>query len=81
MSHIEDLVQCLGKHTADSHTLPQASEQVIKDIKGIDFSTIVAFKVGQRATVRHQDDLFGDLDSTVIARLVEFPQIQCLFHQ
>ena len=45
MSHIEDLVQCLGKHTANSHSLPPASEQVIQDIKGIDFSTIVVFKV------------------------------------
>lgn len=45
MSHIEDLVQYLGKHTADPHCLPVASEQVIKDIKGIDYSTIVAFKV------------------------------------
>jgi hypothetical protein len=45
MSHIEDLVQYLAKHTADPHCLPIASEQVIKDIKGIDYSTIVAFKV------------------------------------
>ncbi len=45
MSHIEDLVQYLAKHTADPHCLPTASEQVIKDIKGIDYSTIVAFKV------------------------------------
>ena len=45
MSHIEDLVQHLSKHTADPHCLPIASEQVIKDIKGIDYSTIVAFKV------------------------------------
>ncbi|CAF0921030.1 unnamed protein product [Rotaria sordida] len=44
MSHIEDLVQCLTKHTTDPHCLPTASEQVIKDIKGIDYSTIVAFK-------------------------------------
>ncbi|CAF2134158.1 unnamed protein product [Rotaria magnacalcarata] len=44
MSHIEDLVQYLAKHTTDPHTLPTASEQVIKDIKGIDYSTIVAFK-------------------------------------
>nr|AMP82809.1 MTSS1-like protein A-like protein [Adineta vaga complex sp. C JFF-2016] len=44
MSHIEDLVQCLAKHTAEPHCLPAASEQVIKDIKGIDYSTIVAFK-------------------------------------
>jgi hypothetical protein len=45
MSHIEDLVQCLNKHTTDPHCLPLSSEQVIKDIKGIDYSTIVAFKV------------------------------------
>ncbi len=45
MSHIEDLVQYLAKHTTDPHCLPAASEQVIKDIKGIDYSTIVAFKV------------------------------------
>ena len=45
MSHIEDLVQHLTKHTTDPHCLPTASEQVIKDIKGIDYSTIVAFKV------------------------------------
>jgi hypothetical protein len=45
MSHIEDLVQYLAKHTTDPHCLPIASEQVIKDIKGIDYSTIVAFKV------------------------------------
>ena len=45
MSHIEDLVQCLSKHTADPQCLPTASEQVIKDVKGIDYSTIVAFKV------------------------------------
>jgi hypothetical protein len=45
MSHIEDLVQHLSKHTVDPHCLPTASEQVIKDIKGIDYSTIVAFKV------------------------------------
>jgi len=45
MSHIEDLVQYLAKHTTDPHCLPPASEQVIKDIKGIDYSTIVAFKV------------------------------------
>ncbi|UJR30738.1 hypothetical protein I4U23_018258 [Adineta vaga] len=44
MSHIEDLVQCLAKHTAEPHSLPTTSEQVIKDIKGIDYSTIVAFK-------------------------------------
>ncbi|CAF0952060.1 unnamed protein product [Rotaria sordida] len=44
MSHIEDLVQCLNKHTSDPHCLPLSSEQVIKDIKGIDYSTIVAFK-------------------------------------
>ncbi|CAF1067470.1 unnamed protein product [Adineta ricciae] len=44
MSHIEDLVQCLSKHTADPQCLPTASEQVIKDVKGIDYSTIVAFK-------------------------------------
>ncbi|CAF2498378.1 unnamed protein product [Rotaria sp. Silwood2] len=44
MSHIEDLVQYLAKHTTDPHCLPTASEQVIKDIKGIDYSTIVAFK-------------------------------------
>ncbi|CAF0963739.1 unnamed protein product [Adineta steineri] len=44
MSHIEDLVQYLAKHTTDPHCLPIASEQVIKDIKGIDYSTIVAFK-------------------------------------
>ena len=52
MSHIEDLVQCLNKHTADPQCLPLASEQVIKDVKGIDYSTIVAFKVtdGRRAT-------------------------------
>lgn len=47
MSHIEDLAQCLNKHTADPHCLPAASEQVIKDLKGIDYSTIVAFKVGE----------------------------------
>ncbi len=45
MSHIEDLVQCLTKHTTDPHCLPISSEQVIKDVKGIDYSTIVAFKV------------------------------------
>lgn len=45
MSHIEDLVQCLNKQTVDPHCLPAASEQVIKDLKGIDYSTIVAFKV------------------------------------
>ncbi len=45
MSHIEDLVQYLAKHTTDPHCLPITSEQVIKDIKGIDYSTIVAFKV------------------------------------
>lgn len=45
MSHIEDLVHYLAKHTNDAHCLPAASEQVIKDIKGIDYSTIVAFKV------------------------------------
>lgn len=45
MSHIDDLVQYLSKHTADPQILPAASEQVIKDIKGIDYSTIVAFKV------------------------------------
>jgi hypothetical protein len=45
MSHIEDLVQCLNKHTIDPHCLPISSEQVIKDVKGIDYSTIVAFKV------------------------------------
>ena len=45
MSHVEDLAQCLAKHTADPHCLPSASEQVIKDVKGIDYSTIVAFKV------------------------------------
>ena len=45
MGHIEDLVQYLGKHTTDPHTLPATSEQVIKDIKGIDYTTIVAFKV------------------------------------
>ena len=45
MSHIEDLVQHLAKHTADPHCLPAANEQVIKDLKGIDYSTIVAFKV------------------------------------
>jgi len=44
MSHIEDLVQCLNKQTTDPHCLPAASEQVIKDLKGIDYSTIVAFK-------------------------------------
>jgi len=44
MSHIDDLVQYLSKHTADPQILPVASEQVIKDIKGIDYSTIVAFK-------------------------------------
>ncbi|CAF1603274.1 unnamed protein product, partial [Adineta ricciae] len=44
MSHIEDLVQYLAKHTVDPYCLPNASEQVIKDIKGIDYSTIVAFK-------------------------------------
>lgn len=44
MSHIEDLVQNLAKQTTDPHCLPVASEQVIKDIKGIDYSTIVAFK-------------------------------------
>ncbi|CAF1331523.1 unnamed protein product [Adineta steineri] len=44
MSHIEDLVQCLSKHTIDPHCLPISSEQVIKDVKGIDYSTIVAFK-------------------------------------
>ena len=45
MSHVEDLVQCLNKHTADPHSLPPSSEQVIKDIKGIDYSSIVGFKV------------------------------------
>ncbi len=45
MSHIEDLVQCLNKHTTDPHCLPLSSEQFIKDIKGIDYSTIVVFKV------------------------------------
>ncbi|CAF3850709.1 unnamed protein product [Rotaria sp. Silwood1] len=44
MSHIEGLVQCLNKHTSDPHCLPLSSEQVIKDLKGIDYSTIVAFK-------------------------------------
>ncbi|CAF3785131.1 unnamed protein product [Rotaria magnacalcarata] len=44
MSHIEDLVQCLNKQTSDPHCLPSSSEQFIKDIKGIDYSTIVAFK-------------------------------------
>ena len=52
MSHIEDLVQYLAKHTADAHCLPAASEQVIKDIKGIDYSTIVAFKVREEITLR-----------------------------
>ena len=45
MSHVEDLVLCLNKHTADPHSLPASSEQVIKDIKGIDYSSIVGFKV------------------------------------
>lgn len=45
MSHVEDLVHCLNKHTADPHCLPASSEQVIKDIKGIDYSSIVGFKV------------------------------------
>ena len=45
MSHIEELVQCLNKHTIDPHCLPSSSEQVIKDLKGIDYSTIAAFKV------------------------------------
>lgn len=83
MSHIEDLVQCLGKHTTDPHCLPPTSEQVIKDIKGIDFSSIVAFKVIQPVKIEHRDYVFFscDLDSTVIAWLVELPQIQCLFHQ
>ena len=45
MSHIEDLAQCLSKHTTDPHCLPPSSEQVIKDLKGIDYTTIVAFKV------------------------------------
>jgi hypothetical protein len=45
LSHVEDLVQCLNKHTADPNCLPLSSEQVIKDIKGIDYSSIVAFKV------------------------------------
>ncbi|CAF4520833.1 unnamed protein product, partial [Didymodactylos carnosus] len=36
--------QCLNKQTAEPNCLPSASEQVIKDIKGIDYSTIVAFK-------------------------------------
>ncbi|CAF1488264.1 unnamed protein product, partial [Didymodactylos carnosus] len=44
MSHVEDIVQCLNKQTSEPNCLPSASEQVIKDIKGIDYSTIVAFK-------------------------------------
>jgi hypothetical protein len=45
MTHIEDLIHYLTKNTVDPNCLPNASEQVIKDIKGIDYSTIVAFKV------------------------------------
>ena len=81
MSHIEDLVQCLGKHTTEPHCLPPASEQVIKDIKGIDFSSIVTFKVIEPVKSEHRDYVVCHLDSTVIAGLVEFAQIQCLFHQ
>jgi hypothetical protein len=57
MSHIEDLVQYLAKHTTDPHCLPAASEQVIKDIKGIDYSTIVAFKV-QKKNIYFQKEFF-----------------------
>ncbi|CAF3463734.1 unnamed protein product [Rotaria sp. Silwood1] len=60
MSHIEDLVQYLAKHTTDPHCLPPASEQVIKDIKGIDYSTIVAFKeleISLASEMSHIEDL------------------------
>lgn len=80
MSHIEDLVQCLAKHTADPHCLPTASEQVIKDVKGIDYSTIVAFKVigGRWKTCQAEN---GCLDTAVVAGVIEFTQIERLLDQ
>ncbi|XP_068894467.1 protein MTSS 1 isoform X5 [Tenebrio molitor] len=36
MSHLQEAVQQLEKHTADPHTLPPASEQVIADLKSSD---------------------------------------------
>ncbi len=80
MSHIEDLVQHLGKHTMDPHCLPTASEQVIKDIKGIDYSTIVAFKVGKCLfeKVFFYNQFY--LDSTIFTGFIKFTEIQCLFN-
>ncbi|KAJ8962738.1 hypothetical protein NQ318_001136 [Aromia moschata] len=36
MSHLQEAVQQLEKHTSDPHTLPPASEQVIADLKSSD---------------------------------------------
>ncbi len=58
LSHIEELVQCLNKHTVDPHCLPLSSEQVIKDIKGIDYSSIVAFKVIKKKEFSEKGVLF-----------------------
>jgi hypothetical protein len=71
MSHIEDLVQNLAKHTTDPHFLPTASEQVIKDIKGIDYSTIVAFKVKEEFKNFCLLKKFN-LDSTIFSRFIKF---------
>ncbi|RZF43869.1 hypothetical protein LSTR_LSTR007205 [Laodelphax striatellus] len=36
LSHLQEVVEQLEKHTADPYTLPPASEQVISDLKGSD---------------------------------------------
>jgi hypothetical protein len=81
MSHIEDLVQYLSKHTTDPHCLPAASEQVIKDIKGIDYSTIVAFKVTINSFEKAKSMIEFRLDSTIITRFIKFTEIKCLFNK
>ena len=83
MSHIEDLVQGLTKHTADPQCLPLASEQVIKDLKGIDYSTIVAFKVNIDESVALGTSawpLFSS-DTTLVTGFIEFAQVQRVFNQ
>jgi hypothetical protein len=60
LSHIEELVQCLNKHTVDPHCLPLSSEQVIKDIKGIDYSSIVAFKVKKKRNFLRKEFYFDE---------------------
>ena len=82
MSHIEELVQCLNKQTADPHCLPAASEQVIKDLKGIDYSSIVAFKVSEPIEALFEClFVFFSADATVVSGFTELAQVECLFDQ